>query len=301
MIDNKPLELEALQYVQSLVARYGFNYADPNYDQKGGDFFIIEEESGNLCRLLRCQSKGRDVSNNESHVDIPIGYVVDDFLVFVYVKPGRLDETKTYLYTADDIKSLWNNNGRYYSLKLSKGFTNNNDNDKFLFDEDRSKIIGELLNSSSRKTNLKIIKALSESDFYFLVWQKTGILPSVEFLQNEFPDDDSDLFIFNLEKFVYLLCAAVIQSDKNEVSIPIDWAFFSLKNYFCDNIKIKGFKQGVKYYPYYAMIYHRTWVIEILDEEGRVGGYQLHLGDKEEAVEAYVMKDGDYGVAYMYY
>ena len=33
MRDNKPLELEALRYIESKVARYGYEYEEMNYDR----------------------------------------------------------------------------------------------------------------------------------------------------------------------------------------------------------------------------------------------------------------------------
>jgi len=86
-MDTKPLELEALNYIESLVARYGYTFFNPNYDEKGGDFIINLEKEENIYCGLKCQSKGRRISPNGSNVVIPKGYVVDGFLVFVYVRP----------------------------------------------------------------------------------------------------------------------------------------------------------------------------------------------------------------------
>lgn len=50
-----------------------------NFDELGGDFFIIEEDERNTLRYLRCQSKGRSIQHNHSNVVIPKSYVSEDF------------------------------------------------------------------------------------------------------------------------------------------------------------------------------------------------------------------------------
>lgn len=104
-MDTKPLEHEALHEIQSKMARFGYKYANINFDENGGDFYIIGEIDNNRCVYLRGQSKGRSINNNSSNVVIPKDYVQDGFLVFVYVKPEDPDDVATFLYTTEDIKT----------------------------------------------------------------------------------------------------------------------------------------------------------------------------------------------------
>lgn len=71
-MDTKPLELEALNELESKVARYGYKYARINYDDDGGDLYIIEECEGNTLSYLRCQSKGISIYPSHSSVVIPV-------------------------------------------------------------------------------------------------------------------------------------------------------------------------------------------------------------------------------------
>ena len=294
-MDTKPLELEALCHIQSLVSRFGYSYTNPNYDKKGGDFFIIKEGTENICYSLKCQSKGRKTFPNSSLVKIPHGYVVENFLVFVYVRPENPDETKTYLYTANDIRSTWKFDGKNFSLKLSKDFIDQQENEKYYFDNNRSKIISELLEYTGRRMSYELFHSV---DYYYLLWQKRGIIPSIEYIRDVFENDD--LYdIFDTRKFIFLLCVSVIQNSKeDDRSLSIDWAFWPLKDISSDNCKNLKFNDGPTHISATSVTYSKTWVSELLSNEDYPIGFHLHIGDKEESVDAYVLKNGEYGVTY---
>lgn len=293
-MDTKPLELEALNYIESLVARYGYTYCNPNSDEKGGDFIIYIEKEENVYCNLKCQSKGRKVFPNGSNVVIPKGYVADGFLAFVYVRPENPDETKTYMYTANDIQSSWKYDGKSYILFLPKDFTNKIENEKYYLNKERSKIIGILLESVSREIKCAEIQAVEN---YFSLWRKTGGLPSVEYLYDVFDNDDLS-YILDTTRFIFLLCALVIQNKDDNFSLSIDWAFLLLKDISYDNETVIEFNEGYTYFSNVATTYRKTWVREILSRDEQLLGYHLHMGDSEESIDAYVMKNGEYGVAY---
>lgn len=295
-MDTKPLELEALNQIQSLVSRYDYHIANPNYDVNGGDFFIFEERGGGICFLLKCQSKGRDISSHASNVSIPQSYVVKNFLVFVYAKPEDVDQTKVYLFTAEDILNDWRKKGNDFILYLSQDFNRRTENEKYLLNKERAKIIEVLLAEVSRKTSIDYIYALNDSDFYFTMWQKTGGLPSIEYTRDIFSGDD--FLYIGMAKFIFLLCASVIKNDNSDFSLSIDWAFECLKEVSNDEMESLEYKEGREYHSDVAITYGRTWVREMLSEDGTVKGFLLHIGDSEESVEAYVIKDGDYGIVY---
>jgi hypothetical protein len=292
-MDTKPLELEALNYIESLVARYGYTYFNPNNDEKGGDFIIcIEEKEGVYCGL-KCQSKGRNVSSNGSNVVIPKGYVVDRFLVFVYVRPEDPDETKVYLYTANDIRTSWKDKGESYSLNLSRSFTSNNENEKYFLNKQRSEIIGKLLAGVNKRIRCEDVQTI---EYYYSLWGKTGELPSIQHLRDVYDDDMS--FVLDAKKFIFLLCAIVIQNKDDDFSLSIDWAFLPLKTIPGDNDVIIESNEGYTYHSNVAITYYKTWVREIMSQDEKPLGYHLHMGDDEESIDAYVMRDGVYGVAY---
>ena len=292
-MDTKPLELEALNYIESLVARYGYTYFNPNYDENGGDFIIsIEKEDGVYCGL-KCQSKGRNVSSSDSNVVIPKVYVIDIFLVFVYVRPENPDQTKVYLYTSNDIRTSWNDNGKSYSLNLSRNFTNSNENEKYCLNKLRSDIIGELLSGVEGRIKCEDVQTI---EYLYGLWEKTGGLPSVQYLHDVY--DNNMSFILDAKKFIFLLCAIVIQNKDDDFSLSIDWAFLPLKNISGDNEAVYESNGGHTYHSNVAITYYKTWVREIMSQDEQLLGYHLHIGDNEESIDAYVMKDGEYGVTY---
>ena len=71
-----------------------------------------------------------------------------------------------------------------------------------------------------------------------------------------------------------------------------------LKDVSCDSKELEIENKGKSFYSDVAIIYGRTWVQEILSSEGTVDGFHLHIGDSEESIDAYVMKNGDYRVVY---
>jgi hypothetical protein len=299
-MDTKPLEHEALNQIMSLLARYGYKYAELSFDEDGADIFVIKKvEIGTSVywRALRCQSKGRDVSRTNSNVVIPQNYVRGGFLAFVYVKPKDVDEAKTYLYTAEDIKTSWNKRGTEYVLYLSKDFNSKRENEMFLLNKDRAAIIEDVLMEEEHEIGENNINVLTDVGFYFKMWQKTGGMPSIEYIKEIYTDETMN-YLIDTEIFVFLLCASIIQNQDYDSSLAIDWAFRILKEFNCNKNVIPDFKEGRTFYSDVAVTYHRTWVKEIESPDGKVGGYHLHIGDKEESVDAYVMKSGKYGVSY---
>ena len=295
-MDNKPLELEALDCIKSKVASYGYKYANPNYDENGGDFLILKEKSNDDFLMLKfsCQSKGRRIFPNGSNICIPKGYVKSSLLVFVYLRPQNPDDSKVYLYTEEDIKSNWNTATDCYRLNIDKDFLQQQENDKFIFDYKRSSVIDEILDRKGKSIDGKQVSAISDSDFYFLMWQKMAILPPLEYLR-----------FFNTiaefvrpEKFIFLLSAIVIQNQTvDDNSMRIDWAFFYLKSIEGDMEEKIDFVHGKEYFSNVAITYSKTWVEEMIKEEELLG-YHLHIGDREEYVDAYVLRDGRFCVNY---
>lgn len=295
-MDNKPLEMEALYQSQSLVSRNGFHLTNPNYDKDGADFMIVREADDGLCYTLRCQSKGRDVSSRESNVKIPQSHVVDYYLMFVYVRPKDIDETETFLYTAEDIRKTWKAKDGHYILRITKGFTQREGNSKYKLNKSRATIIGRVLDSVGRRHNIESVRALTNGDFYFETWVRLDGLPSIEYIRSVFSIDMA--LDVGIKGFIFLLCSSVIKNDISDMSLSIDWAFGWLKEISGDAVDLRIGKVGRTFYSDAGYTYRNTWVKEILSCEGIVEGFLLHIGDSEESVEAYVMKNEEYGIVY---
>lgn len=300
-MDTKPLEHEALDYVSSLLLRYGYKCADLSFDEDGADIFVILKLAGKdsvYWKCMRCQSKGRDVSQRSSSVVIPQRYVDDDFVVFVYVKPEDVDNSKTYLFTAGDIRDSWKQRNDEYELYLPKNYCCNRENDKFLFNKNRAVIIEQLLTDTDRGLKDRDVNALTEAEFYFEMWKKTGGLPPVEYLLDVFADDNMD-YLADTEVFIFMLCASVVVNYKIfDQRLSIDWAFEDLKGFGCREDGFIDMKRGKSYRSDVAIAFCRTFVQELLSENGKIAGYHLHIADDEEAVDARVMRNGEYRVAY---
>lgn len=118
-MDNKPLEEQAENFTKSQLLKFGFNLAKPSFDKKGADLLIIDNIDKKYSRLLIVQSKGRAVTEKYTSVVIPISYVEDNFILFIYT----IDEVKNefiYLFFAEDIKD-WNTNSKdEYSLSFNQ-------------------------------------------------------------------------------------------------------------------------------------------------------------------------------------
>ena len=301
-MDTKPLETEALRQIEASLLKYNFKCADLSFDEDGADIFVIkkvEYGSSVYWKCIRCQSKGRDVSQRSSSVVIPQGYVRDDFLLFLYVKPEDVDDSKTYLFTANDIRCYWQVSNGMYKLYLPKNYCNNHLNDGYLFNKKRAEVIEDFLTDVDRNLKDRDVVALTDAEFYFEMWKKTGGMPPYEYLIDLFSDDNMD-YIVDTEVFIFMLCASVVVNYNNiyDHRLSIDWAFQDLKMF---EKRINGFKEvmkGESYHSDVAMIFSRTWVQELLTENGQLEGYHLHMADNEEAVDAWVIKNGEYGVMY---
>ena len=82
------------------------------------------------------------------------------------VKPEDPDDVATFLYTTEDIKTLWRKNDNSYTLYLSKDFIYNGENNRFLFKKTRAEIVDNLLTIFGEESRQNYINAVSDSVFY---------------------------------------------------------------------------------------------------------------------------------------
>lgn len=302
-MDTKPLEQEALNEIKAKLSRYNYRFVEMNFDENGADFFIVKEIESGSALYLKCikgQSKGRNITNSSSKVVIPCHYVTDNFIAFVYVKKECDDENeaKTYLYTADDIRNYWKSKSNEYILYLPEDFNCRKVNEPYVFNKKRSAIIRDILNKGGDTRIASDVNVLSDAEFYFEMWRKTGGLPSYEYIKDLFQTGFSD-GIFGPGKFVFLLCASLIVNHAiANMELSIDWAFCVLRDIEVKNDFLLDYKKGEKICSDVAIVYSKTWVQEILSNEDNVIGFNLHIGDGEEAVDAVVLKDGKYSIEY---
>lgn len=298
-MDTKLLENEALDWITSSLSRYKIRFVKMSFDEDGADFYVVKKEDSKSSLILKClkgQSKGRNITMRGEDVVIPRDYVTDNFLAFVYVKNEDTDEVATYMYSADDIRKTWKDAGDNYRLYLPKDFNHKEENLKYLFNKQRSELIEKLLDKVGIKRNETDVCVLSDAEFFFRMWQKTGGLPPVEYIRSVFSVED--LIYIGNKVFIFLLCASIIQNDSYDSSLSIDWAFSWLKDVSGDSEELVIENKGALFYSDVAITYGKTWVQELLSSDGSVDGLLLHIGDSEESVEAFVMKNEKYGIVY---
>lgn len=298
-MDTKPLEKEAVSQITALLLKYEFKCADLSFDEDGADLFLIkkeERETDVYWKCLRCQAKGRDVSLHGSNVTIPESYVREDFLVFVYVKPEDVDSAQTYLYTAGDIQEVWGYKNGEYVLYLPKDFVFREENEKYLFNKSRKGVIDDLLKDVDNDLLTKDVNALTEAEFYFRMWQKTGGLPPVEYIRDLFSNDNMS-YLMDTEVFIFMLCASVVVNyDIFDQRLSIDWSYECLKQFGTREEESVEQEEGRKYSTDVAITFISTFVRELVSKGKEITGYHLHIADNEEAIDAYVMRNGKYWV-----
>lgn len=155
MVDNKPLEEQAEAYLKSMLLKYNFNVAKPSFDIYGIDLLIIDSPDKKLTKTLKVQSKGRTLDKKGTKVTIPISYVTDEFVLFIYIDKG--DETNLlYMFTRYDIEN-WSKNDRNYTLSITKKLLNSEEMDKKKFNNDKAEELRAILTAAEIKANTTII------------------------------------------------------------------------------------------------------------------------------------------------
>ena len=155
MRDNKPLEEQAELAVKHHLIKHGFSIAKPSYDTQGGDILIIEKPNEQFSKILKVQSKGRTLGKSGTNVRIPISYVTDDFILFIYlVKEDNSDFL--YVLFAKDIKQ-WTSNGKEYTLSITESFIEKEYMIKKLLSDNKISQIKELLKKAQIKKYTSII------------------------------------------------------------------------------------------------------------------------------------------------
>ncbi len=155
MVDNKPLEEQAEAYLKSMLLKYNFNVTKPSFDKNGIDLLIIDRPDKKLTKTLKVQSKGRSLGKRGTNVTIPVSYVTDEFILFIYIDKG--DETNLlYMFTRYDIES-WSKNNKSYTLSITKKLLNSEEMDKRKFNNSKVDELRAILTAAEIKTYTTII------------------------------------------------------------------------------------------------------------------------------------------------
>jgi hypothetical protein len=299
MRDNKPLELEALAFVTYKIAKYGYKYTHPNFDKDGADFFIQEKVAEDLHKVISCQSKGRDITDNNSNVKIHTKYLKDSFLLFLYLKDDIYEnEDNLFLFTKEDVQ-LWEiKDGNYY-LNIPQNSLDNAIFVSYKFDKNNSRKIANILANIDvgLKIETKVLTNLETLSNLLVLWDNTGSLPDANLTRKLLEDFDSYLYI-NLEQFIFLLCIVIHNEENLGFQYSIDWGFQYLKYYneIEPNNGIWEFKTQKTTYPSSLITYNKTSLAYL--EKGSQKGFKLQFGDIEEYFDCYLFQNGEYFLTY---
>ena len=101
-MDNKRLETQAEDFIKSQLSKYDFKVTKPSFDKKGSDLIILDNIDNKYSHFLIVQNKGRTISNSNTNVEIPINYIKNNFILFIYTIDDQKNEN-LFLFFADDI------------------------------------------------------------------------------------------------------------------------------------------------------------------------------------------------------
>jgi hypothetical protein len=119
-MDNKPLETQAESLIQHKLIKHGLLVTKPSFDKEGTDLLIVKDISKQITPIIKVQCKGRTVKAS-SNVTIPIEYVEENFVVFLYVEEDESKDDFLYIFFYDDIKT-WQNKRNKFQLAIPRDF-----------------------------------------------------------------------------------------------------------------------------------------------------------------------------------
>lgn len=298
MVDNKPMEVEALDFVKNRIRKYGYNYADLSCDKKGTDLFAFKDITSDSVKVIKVQSKGRNIIEKVSNVKIYQHYVTNDFVCFLYLKTDDEDNDYLYLYFQDDIVKWKENKGKNqehdeYELYIGKDFVEKNK--QFLFNSVRAKLLDELFEQQVVEEKPRCFDHTSMLRSFYDLWCEYDIRPDKNALR--IIDNDRDVICYNEQIGIFLACMLVVQ-DREGDFYGIDWFVeyinrFDFRNEIEESLVIRN---GKRYSSAYQITYI-SYVEEIqYGDDCGINGFHLYIGDKEEEYDIYLLRDGRYGV-----
>lgn len=299
MRDNKPIELEAENYVCSRLAKMNLRYSKPNFDSDGGDIIVINQINKDIYKSIKVQVKGRDITSNNSNVIIHKSYITDNFVFFLYLKIKEDYNDYLYCFFDNDISS-WELRDDNYYLNIPQKSIENNVFSTYSFSKDKASKVSDILN---KQQELYFIKNtdwnLTLLENNIRLWQTTKCLPDHNltswFLEN------TNLNYSLISHNIFLTCLAIIQSDKLETISAVDYMFNYIKNY---EIKTEATISDIKVVETFSsnwlITYSKSRVDLLLLKYNGVfqNALRLMFGDNEVQVEGILIENGDLTLTY---
>ena len=102
MVDNKSMELEALNSVKHKLQKYGHDYADLSCDRNGVDLYAFQETGKGIVKVIKVQSKGRNIIKYTNDFNFHNG--IEESLVISTGKKYNSDYQFTYNSYVEEIQ-----------------------------------------------------------------------------------------------------------------------------------------------------------------------------------------------------
>src|SRR5690606_27694561 len=134
VVDNKPLENLAEDYIKTRLTKAKIKFLKPSYDVDGSDLVLLQPINKHLAKQIIVQSKGRTVKDNPSNISIDKKYVTSNFICFLYIDDGNQDD-HFFVFFNDSIKK-WKVNGEKFILNIPLSFKNHSYFNSHRFDGD---------------------------------------------------------------------------------------------------------------------------------------------------------------------
>jgi len=299
MSDNKPLELEAVNYVCNRLAKIDLKYSNPNYDENGGDLIVINEVNYDTFKSLNIQIKGRNVSFGNSTVSIHENYLRDNFVFFLYLRVNDNLNNFLYCFFAKDI-CKWNLNNHHYDLYIPKNPRHIEALKDYEFNEEKANIIKSILDNQIEKHRADI----SESDLSLLdnalkIWCITGGLP--DYILTNWYIENIDFQYTLLTHDFFITCLAFIYSNELKTNSAVDYMFFNLSKYSSKlDDSISDIQIIESYRNDWLITYPKSYVelLKLNYNGSSHYGLRLILGDSEEEVEGLLIDNSDLYLEY---
>jgi hypothetical protein len=154
-MDTSFLAQQALNHFKTELARFGFHTSNPNYDVEGIDLVIELRRGKSVVRYLNAQSKGRTLSSTTTNVKIPVDYVDDHFVLFIYM----INEAKdlfTFVFFPNQIRSFNQSKGNYV-LSFNQNKINKGEFDQNRFDLNKARELSDFLKLTKAKPFTSIL------------------------------------------------------------------------------------------------------------------------------------------------
>jgi hypothetical protein len=290
MRDNKPLEMEAVSLIRHRLAQRNLKTIVPDFDEFGSDILLLNTVDRNLYKSIVVQSKGRNITTNNSNVKIPLRYVDDDFVLFLYLKVDGSFDDNLFMFVKDDIVQWIQRKGNYY-LNIPRNAIETAVFDAFRYDEAKWKRLKAILDRQLiTERNKLFVRSQNIFENIFQVWRLSGSLPDAALTSWLKENED---FIFNPAYEVLITGLLVLHSASLTHEANIDSYVPSIQRY--NGLSLEGTiveREVIEsVHSDWVVTYRHVYVqkLKLSYRESLTNAIRLHIEDEEEVVQCLLL------------